>query len=211
MTSSNHLGNRKVRRGNFRTPSLGYYLIITDTKETEKNYFHGLRDSLPENIKDKIVIKVINTKTDNLIQKATELRSKESQYQQIWIVFDKDLLVDFDTIIKSAIEHDMSVGWSNPCFEIWLHAYFNTMPNYENSVKCCSEFSKEFKKVVGKEYSKNSKTIYKDLLENGDEDIAIKLATAKLEDAKNKTNLPSKMFPATTIHLLIEEIKRKAR
>lgn len=31
-----------------RVPDLGYYLVVTDTQETEKNYFSGLRDSIPE-------------------------------------------------------------------------------------------------------------------------------------------------------------------
>ena len=30
-----------------RVPELGCYLIVTDTEETEKNYFEGLRDSIP--------------------------------------------------------------------------------------------------------------------------------------------------------------------
>jgi hypothetical protein len=36
-----------------RVPDLGYYLIITDTKETEKNYFEGIRDLIPEHLKNK--------------------------------------------------------------------------------------------------------------------------------------------------------------
>ena len=38
--------NRNQRLGT-RVPELGYYLIVTDTEETEKNYFEGLRDSIP--------------------------------------------------------------------------------------------------------------------------------------------------------------------
>lgn len=211
MANNNHLGERKSRRGNFRTPSLGYYLIITDTKETEKNYFYGLRDSLPEDKRNKIVIKVVNTETDNLIQKAMELRAKESQYQQIWIVFDRDLVVNFDSIIRDATKRGMSVGWSNPCFEIWLQAYLGSMPNYDNSVKCCEGFAKEFKKAVGKEYSKNSETIYQDLVENGDEDGAIKLAFKKMAEALERAKLPSEMSPATTVQQLVDEIKRKVK
>lgn len=42
-------GRRKDRnqRVGKRVPELGYYLIVTDTEETEKNYFEGLRDSIP--------------------------------------------------------------------------------------------------------------------------------------------------------------------
>ena len=211
MASNNHVGNRNSRTGKIRTPNLGYYLIVTDTKETEKNYFIGLRDSLPSEIKDRIVIKVVNTETDNLIEKARELSAKESQYKQIWIVFDRDLVVNFDSIIQSAINKGMSVGWSNPCFEIWLQAYLGAMPNYASSVKCVEGFSKAYEKILGKEYSKNSKTIYQDLNSVGNEENAIKLAFAKLGEAYKQFTLPSKMCPATTVQQLVDEIRRKTR
>jgi len=43
---------RKDRNQRFqvRTQILGYYLIVTDTEETEKNYFEGLKRSIPEEI-----------------------------------------------------------------------------------------------------------------------------------------------------------------
>lgn len=56
--------DRKGKRNNrnnkvgTRVPELGYYIIITDTEETEKNYFEGLRDSIPNETKHKIVVKV---------------------------------------------------------------------------------------------------------------------------------------------------------
>ena len=49
-----------------RVPKLGYYFIVTDTKETEKNYLYGLRDSLSEELRDHIVIKVSQARTDKL-------------------------------------------------------------------------------------------------------------------------------------------------
>lgn len=44
--SARRAGKRKDRnqRVGIRAPELRYYLIVTDTKETEKNYFEGLRD-----------------------------------------------------------------------------------------------------------------------------------------------------------------------
>ena len=39
-------GQRKTREqlSKRRVPELGYYFIVTDTKETEQNYMIGLRD-----------------------------------------------------------------------------------------------------------------------------------------------------------------------
>jgi len=41
-------GKRKTREqlSKRRVPELGYYFIVTDTKETEQNYMLGLRDSI---------------------------------------------------------------------------------------------------------------------------------------------------------------------
>ena len=53
-SSDRRAGKRKDRnkRVGTRIPELGYYLIVTDTEETEKNYFEGLRDSIPVELKN---------------------------------------------------------------------------------------------------------------------------------------------------------------
>lgn len=211
MGRNNHSGNRKKRIGLKRESSLGYYLIITDTKETEKNYFNGLREALPADIKENIVIKVAHTKTAHLIRKAKELRAREFQFCQIWIVFDRDLVKNFDKIIEDAESSDMKVGWSNPCFEIWMAAYFGTMPTWSDSVECCREFGEIYRKHTGKEYAKNSESVYKDLMKYGDEDGAISLAKKKYVQAKEKNPLRSKQCPSTTVYCLVEEIRSKGR
>ena len=53
---------------------------MTDTEETEKNYFEGLRDSIPAELKDRLVIKVEKTKTVELVERALELANMEPQY-----------------------------------------------------------------------------------------------------------------------------------
>ncbi len=90
MGDKERRGARKDRNKNFstRVPILGYYLIITDTKETEKNYFEGLHKAIPENLKNKLVIKVEKARTIDLVQKCKELVSKEPQYRIPWIVLD---------------------------------------------------------------------------------------------------------------------------
>lgn len=64
------------KRGGTRIPELGYYLIVIDTEETEKNYFEGLRDSIPAELKDHLVIKVE-------------------------IVFDRDQVKDFELKLQT--------------------------------------------------------------------------------------------------------------
>ena len=49
-------GKRKDRnqRVGTRIPELGYYLIVTDTEETEKNYFEGLRGQYSKRVKESL-------------------------------------------------------------------------------------------------------------------------------------------------------------
>ena len=61
-----------------------------------------LHKSLPSGIQNKLVIKVVETKTQNMIQKCLELTAYEAQYRIPWIVFDRDEVVDFDKIIRDA-------------------------------------------------------------------------------------------------------------
>lgn len=204
--------NRKTRESKrqFKVPELGYYLIVTDTQATERCFFNGLHKSLPNDVRNKIVIKVVETETCSLVEKCLELTTYDVQYRMPWIVFDRDQVQDFDKIIDNANKKGINVGWSNPCFEIWMHAYYGTMPVIQNSWDCCSKFGRIYMKNTGKEYSKADEQMYERLCKTGDERQAILLAQRKYDQCKREGKTkPSQMFPCTTVHLLVGEIKRK--
>ena len=77
MARKDRTGNRKTReqRQPLKIPELGYYLVITDTEATERCYFQGLYKELPKEIQNKLVIKVVETKTRTMI----EARSIQNQ------------------------------------------------------------------------------------------------------------------------------------
>ena len=77
MGKDNHAGKRSRREdARKRIPYLGYYCIVTDTKKTEENFFMGLKESLPDDIQGRLVIKVIKTETANLIDACRKLFSR---------------------------------------------------------------------------------------------------------------------------------------
>ena len=195
-----------------RIPEMGYYLVVTDTEATERCFFTGLHNSFPEDMKKKIVIKVIETRTQNMIQKCLEMTAYEAQYRIPWIVFDRDQVLNFDQIIKDAEKAGINVGWSNPCFEIWLFAYFGNMPAIQESWTCCTKFGEVYKSKTGQIYSKADSDMYKKLCECGDEAKAIQIAAQKyaqcLRDGKMT---PSQMGPATTVYRLVDEIKNRMK
>lgn len=214
MARNDRTGNRKTReqREKKRLPEMGYYLVVTDTEATERCFFNGLHDSLPDLVKQKLVIKVVETKTQNLIQKCREMTAYEAQYRIPWIVFDRDQVPNFDEIIKEASGSDIHVGWSNPCFEIWMFTYFGSMPAINESWTCCSKFGELYEKRTGQKYSKAASDMYQRLTENGDEAAAITLAQRKYDQCvRNGYSIPSQMCPCTTVHELVKEIQTKVK
>lgn len=211
MAKSDRKGNRKGRETFCtRVPDLGYYFIVTDTKETEENYMYGLRNALPKNLRGRIVIKVSKAKTDELVTACKEQAAMEPQYGEPWIVFDRDRVVRFDQIIENAKQEGIHVGWSNPCIEIWFDTYFGRMHGYQDSVTCCREFANTFEKKTKQEYKKSSSQIYNILNHYGNEEEAIKIAESRYKQyLRDGINKPSEMCPCTTVHRLVSEIRKK--
>lgn len=187
---------RQYRPGNF--------CIVTDTKETEKQYFSGIQNRY----KDVATIRVVGTHTNNLLNEANKQMSLSPQYNQTWIVFDRDRVPDFDNIISKAEKNNINVAWSNPCIEVWFHAYYNSMPptSLHDSTSCCRKFGELFRKKNNQDYEKSARDIYKKLLENGDEEAAIKRAKARRKHYENSGLKPSEMHACTMVHTLLEEI-----
>lgn len=205
-------GKRRTREqlSKRRIPELGYYFIVTNAKETEKNYIRGLRDSMPQKLQGKLVIKVSEAETEKLIEEAQYMVSIQPQYGEPWIVFDRDQVKGFDQIVASAQEKGIKAGWSNPCIEIWFSAYFGAMPVYDDSVACCDGFERQYLRTAKHKYIKADAAIYSKLCIHGDEEQAIKIAERKYrEHESNGRTKPSDMCPCTTIHRLIKEIKEK--
>lgn len=208
MSRADRNGKRKTREQlSKRVPE---YFIVTDTKETEQNYMYGLRDSIPQSIQEKLVIKVVRSRTVDLVDKAISLAALNPQYSEVWIVFDRDQVKNFDNIISEALKRGMHVGWSNPCIEIWFHAYFGSMPMFQTSVSCCNGFEDCYEKKTEQKYLKSDMDIYRKLCLYGNEEKAIKIAIQRLKNQiKDGKDKPSEMISCTTVHELINEIKSK--
>ena len=213
----NRDGRRKKRseREPYKSTDLGFYCIFTDTKETEENYFDGLKISLPESIRERIEIKVFSKiKTEKLLESAQEVITQSSQYYQPWIVFDRDRVKNFDIIISNAEKAGIKVAWSNPCLEIWFLAYLGSMPVIESSVECCKKFAEKYERETGHKYKKSDSDIYFKLKKFGDENNAIACAEKRYAQIQRDSDCrmqPSTMISCTTIHILVKEIKSKAK
>lgn len=210
MGKIQHKGFITQRRSEFRQPDLGYYLIVTDGKETERNFFEGMRNKLPDNIRGRLVIKVKTTKTYDMVDAIITEMSMSPRIYDPWIIFDMDQVHNFDELIEKAHKLEINVGWSNPCIEILFLSYFSKSPSVANQTDCIKKFSEEFKKKTQKDYNKNNKQIYDDLCQYGNEEEAIKIQDKKFQEyQKENIKTPSKMSGVSKTFVLIKAINRK--
>lgn len=205
--------NRNRIKRNQRTKQrhrLKNYLIITDGEKTEVNYFNGLKNSLPDDYKDKISIKVIKSESPHTLigdaKKCIE-ENKFNGYEEIWLIFDRDEVKGFDDIIIQAECNGYNVGWSNPCIEIWFLSYFGMNPIHYNSKQCIGDFKEVFKKIVEKNYKKNDTNIYHLLRKFGDEEKAIEISKNRYNNYLNDHEKTSNMHGATRVFEVVEEIR----
>ena len=209
MKKTNRLNQKRSERKKVLLKS-GAYLIVTDAEKTEKYYFEGIKNRIPDSLKNDLQIKIYSNKAlSKIIDFAAEQRNKDERFRDIWLVFDRDEVKNFDRLIEKAKESKMNVGWSNPCFEIWLMSYFQNPKNINDSQKCCETFEKIFKENTDKNYEKSEKKIYNILCKKGDENKAIQRAREKYYQVRKEYSQPSKMIGCTTVYKLVEELKKK--
>lgn len=210
MVDNQRTGKREKRykKENSLSYRQNYYLIVTDTEKTERNYIEGLKESLQEDSRSKIAIKYINERTNSMVDKCLEVQRMDSQYRDAWIIFDRDEVSNFDQIISSAEGKGIKVAWSNPCIEIWFLAHFGIMPVTTGSVQCCNKLEDTYLKNTGRKYVKSDSSIYKLLSQYGNEIKAIQLAGSRYKGFINDFGMvPSKMNPSSTLYLLVKELK----
>lgn len=210
MGKKERTGKIESRKIGFRKPDLGYYYIVTDAVETEPNYFNGIKENLPDKLKGRLVIKVKTSKTYDMVDIILSDISKSPIVYDPWIVFDRDQVKEFDELVLKAKKCEINVGWSNPCIEILFLAYFGKSPSVNDQKDCIRDFENEYSKKIGKKYLKNNKAIYKELVENGDEKLAISIIKKKCEEyLENGIKKPSEMKGVSVVYKLLEEIGDK--
>jgi hypothetical protein len=183
------------------------YLIVADTKCTEKNYIDGIKQDISREYSGNIIIERF-TKSHGvkLIERIRKHKNDINFSGVVWCVFDRDKITDFNEAIAYAEKCGFESGWSNPCIEIWFSTYFGGGINCSNSKTCEEKFKRLFKTKTKNVYDKNDDGIYKKLLSYGDEKAAIELA--KQWEQTNINRTASDCIPGTRLHILVSELKK---
>lgn len=210
---------RQQRKYGFRQPKVNSYLIVTEGKRTEPLYFNGLKRLIQSkmggtvNVVEIPVIDITGEgcATGKLIEKTEEIvRKAKIWYQNIWVVFDKDDFDDFDQAIIEGTVKGYKVAWSNQAFEYWIYLHFY----YSDSALHRDVWNEKLDEVFRQyqigdgRYHKNYEDIYEMLDTYDGVNSAIKNAKRRMAGYDADRMPPSAYDPGTTVHLLVEELKK---
>ena len=188
------------------------YLIVCEGKQTEPNYFNGLKKKINEKYGNKVDVLIPSIEVKGTGKNTTDLVNytdkfvnySNKRYGQVWVVFDKDDYNDeqFDSAIKNC---DYNVAWSNPNFELWLLAHFKKVNRYISKDDVLEELSKEFQKKGLGDYTKNDTNIFDKVTSEGKLHTAIK--NCEYMEELNKDGLASQRNPMTKVYKIVDGLK----
>ena len=207
--------NKECNRNNhFRSKKLApaNYLIVCEGKQTEPNYFEGLKKKINEKynnkvdiIKPEIKIRGTGRNTMDLVNYTEKfINHANKEYGQVWAVFDKDDYSDnqFDEAIKKC---DHNVAWSNPNFELWLLSHLKPVTNYISKDNILKELNKEFQKNGLGEYKKNDENIFEKI--TGGDKLSNAIDNCKSMEKINENANSSQRNPMTQVYKIVEGLK----
>lgn len=127
------------------------YLIVTNGKVTEKEYFERLVDLY--GLRGRVVIDKGAGGRDpkTLVERAADLKAKEDKearkerfdsWESVWAVTDVD---GFSMFAAQQLARQEAVGLavSNPCFEVWLIDHMIVCPEFCSETKACEKKAQE--------------------------------------------------------------------
>lgn len=202
------------RKGKLKSKRLApaNYLIVCEGKQTEPNYFNGLRKKINERYGSKVDVLIPSIEVKGTGKNTTDLVNYTDKYVnysnkrcgQVWVVFDKDDYTDeqFDKAIRTC---NYNAAWSNPNFELWLLSHFKKVSRYVSKDEVLQELTTEFKKNKLGEYSKNDASIFNKVTNEGKLHNAIE--NCKYMEELNKNGQASQRNPVTRVYKIVEGLK----
>lgn len=180
------------------------FLIVCEGEKTEPDYFKAFRMTAAT---VKAVGQAMNTMT--LVNKAISIREadrlKKREYDQCWVVFDKDDFPaqDFNQAIQLAEKNGFRVAYSNQAFEYWFLLHYNLYTGHIHR----SQYKDILTKLTGLTYNKTEgfgAVMYNLLLTRQLQ--AIKNADAVLAEISHGN--PAEEESSTTVQKLVEELNK---
>ncbi len=206
MTRRRHVPPRSLRRKPAKRKPKVAIVLFCEGGRTEPTYFEGLRRSLNNSlVQVEIVggVGVPQTVVDRAVERLQRIRrrgaSSFERNDEVWALFDEDEHPHVAEAVARASARGVSIGYSNPCFELWLllHICDHDAPVDRKKLQ------KKLSKVCGS-YNAKSKSVNFNALE-GELETAEMRAEA-MEHRRNKEGAPGGN-PSTTVYKLTRSIK----
>lgn len=161
-------------------PVRNQFLILTNGKRSEKNYFETLRSNFRSIYE--ITVKFLNDDPEALVNHAIAEKKKTNR---VFCVFDKDEFPDelVYRVMRTAKKNGIGIAFSNMAFEVWLIDHFHQCKDEKNNLQLISELD-ELLKVNGHSqgYAKKDHGIIKNMF------------IPRLDDAVHNADLVSQKY-----------------
>ncbi len=199
----------KVTRPERYLPIRKRYLIVCEGTKTEPHYFMSLEKDLKPHV---VELKIIGEgdNTVNLVKLAGEIsgaeRSAGKNFDEVWIVFDKDSFPDqdFNNAVEMAKARGFYPAYSNEAFELWYLLHYE----YCDSALNRSTYKERLSNYIGKNYKKNDEEMYEILKDSGNQLQAIRSAKKLRVMHTSNGKTPADSNPTTLVYELIEELNK---
>ncbi|MBN2413758.1 RloB domain-containing protein [candidate division KSB1 bacterium] len=136
--------DRKIKH--FKDTKL--FIIATEGKETEKQYFDIFRNS---RVQVKILPACNGHSAPNWVIDRLDEFAKEYNLEgddELWIMFDVDKwgVRKISQITRLGFQKGYGLAISNPCFEVWLFLHFTSL---EQNLLTCQDFKSRLRQQLG--------------------------------------------------------------
>ena len=188
------------------------FYILTNGRETEKNYFELLKSK--KSIYD-VKIEFHNKSPLGLVKYGKTLLDAN----QVWCVFDIDNTETEGTLndaIRLASKTNVQIAFSNISFEVWLLSHFGKVEKAMNNTQIMSEMNKLLRNElkINKDYEKSDIDLlkkfflphYKDAILNS-KIVYQKRIIAHQQSSQNTQYKIGEWNPCTNVFKLVESLQ----
>jgi len=206
-------GEKALQRRSRRRSEKTHILIVCEGKETEPNYFRGLRDE--EAVRQNFNVVVQKGKggscvvvIDQAIAELEKAANRGEDFDEVWCVFDAEQSGQRKQVIQArtlASQHRIQVALSHPSFEVWLLAHFvRTKKSFADCEKVIAELNKHWRREFRRDYEKNDDQIYTRLADRTRTAIDNARKVRELDWTSSPDIVDSNS--ATDVYLLVERL-----
>jgi len=166
------LSRSMLRRVSAKRPLKRTVLIVGEGRETEPNYFYGLKLEDAVAARSAVTVKRgPGFSPEQVVQKAIQLRDTAKRhgkvFDEVWCVLDVEGIEKRESLNNArdlAREAGITLCLSNPCFEVWFLAHFVKKARaYNDCDDVVSHLNKHWQKHFRQDYEKSDEAVYRRL------------------------------------------------